>query len=226
VLLQAAVVCWRCFVLLLAHTKPASSPDPRPLHRSSPPRLKDLLEESATWSVDESILAAGAGGSSDFAIATQTSSLGAADLQADLQALLLKEQARRARLPGWLGPAAAAAAAAAAEDGGMHATAALGRLLPPPAQLRARSCRAASPAGCGQASHQKGALPRSWPDRPRPPTLPPGCFRCADLELQVRALCAELTRSHHAQQDIGRSLMPVLSGIESKLLQLHSVTRV
>jgi hypothetical protein len=42
----------------------------------------------------------------------------------------------------------------------------------------------------------------------------------------VRALCAELTRSHHAQQDIGRSLMPVLSGIESKLLQLHSVTRV
>jgi DNA repair exonuclease SbcCD ATPase subunit len=49
---------------------------------------------------------------------------------------------------------------------------------------------------------------------------------CAELEVQVRALCAELTRSHHAQQDIGRSLMPVLSGIENKLLQLHSVTRV
>jgi len=41
--------------------------------------------------------------------------------------------------------------------------------------------------------------------------------RVVDLEVQVRALAAELLRSQHANVALGRSVLPVLSGIELRL---------
>lgn len=41
--------------------------------------------------------------------------------------------------------------------------------------------------------------------------------RAADLELGARALAAELVRAQHASVSIGRSVLPVLCGIEHRL---------
>lgn len=46
--------------------------------------------------------------------------------------------------------------------------------------------------------------------------------RAADLDLQVRALCAELTRAHMAHKDVGRSMLPVLNAVESRLMGLRT----
>eukprot|EP00191_Tetraselmis_sp_GSL018_P020836 CAMPEP_0177594634 /NCGR_PEP_ID=MMETSP0419_2-20121207/9889_1 /TAXON_ID=582737 /ORGANISM="Tetraselmis sp., Strain GSL018" /LENGTH=488 /DNA_ID=CAMNT_0019085963 /DNA_START=147 /DNA_END=1614 /DNA_ORIENTATION=- len=44
--------------------------------------------------------------------------------------------------------------------------------------------------------------------------------RCADLDLKVRALSAELTKASQHTGEIGRSVLPVLSSIESRILQV------
>jgi hypothetical protein len=44
----------------------------------------------------------------------------------------------------------------------------------------------------------------------------------ARLELQVRALCAELLRTHSAQQAYRKCMVPLLSGVEGRLLALHA----
>jgi hypothetical protein len=44
----------------------------------------------------------------------------------------------------------------------------------------------------------------------------------AKLELQVRALCAELLRVHSAQQAYRKCMVPLLSGVEGRLLALHA----
>jgi len=46
------------------------------------------------------------------------------------------------------------------------------------------------------------------------------CVKSAALDLQVRALCAELSRAAQSHGDISRSVLPVLSGIESRLSQM------
>jgi hypothetical protein len=50
--------------------------------------------------------------------------------------------------------------------------------------------------------------------------------RRAQLELQVQALCAELLRVHSAQQDVGRCLVPLLGGVEGRLLALRHAAAV
>ena len=42
------------------------------------------------------------------------------------------------------------------------------------------------------------------------------------LDLQVKALCAELLRAHGAQRELGRSMVPVLGGIEARLLAVSA----
>ncbi|BDA49359.1 hypothetical protein COCOBI_13-4710 [Coccomyxa sp. Obi] len=49
--------------------------------------------------------------------------------------------------------------------------------------------------------------------------------RSAALDLQVRALCAELHRAAHATAGLGRSVLPALNGIESRLSQALSAGR-
>ena len=44
--------------------------------------------------------------------------------------------------------------------------------------------------------------------------------RSAALELQVRALCAELNRAAVVTGDMGRSVLPALAGIEARLAQV------
>ena len=46
------------------------------------------------------------------------------------------------------------------------------------------------------------------------------CARSAALDLQVRALCAELTRAAGVTGQMGRSMLPALNGIESRLSQV------
>ncbi|CAL8464239.1 g3774 [Coccomyxa elongata] len=49
--------------------------------------------------------------------------------------------------------------------------------------------------------------------------------RSAALDLQVRALCAELHRAAHATAGLGRSVLPALNGIESRISQALSAGR-
>ncbi len=44
--------------------------------------------------------------------------------------------------------------------------------------------------------------------------------RSAELELQVRALAAELLRAQAASMEMGKAVLPVLSGIEHRLTGL------
>jgi hypothetical protein len=44
--------------------------------------------------------------------------------------------------------------------------------------------------------------------------------RSAALDLQVRALCAELARAARASGQLGRSVLPALGSIESRLSQV------
>ena len=46
------------------------------------------------------------------------------------------------------------------------------------------------------------------------------CARSAALDLQVRALCAELNRAAVVTADMGRSVLPALAGIEARLSQV------
>lgn len=46
--------------------------------------------------------------------------------------------------------------------------------------------------------------------------------RCVEMELQVRALAAELLRSQQASMAIGRSVLPVLSGVEHRLVDMFT----
>lgn len=48
--------------------------------------------------------------------------------------------------------------------------------------------------------------------------------RSAALDLQVRALCAELNRAAQATGSLGRSVLPALNGIESRLSQALHLT--
>ena len=50
--------------------------------------------------------------------------------------------------------------------------------------------------------------------------------RRAQLELQVQALCAELLRVHSSQQEVGRCLVPLLGGVEGRLLALRHAAAV
>lgn len=49
--------------------------------------------------------------------------------------------------------------------------------------------------------------------------------RNADLEVKIRALCAEMLKTHQMNKDLSRSMLPVLNGIESRLLYLHSTIK-
>lgn len=49
--------------------------------------------------------------------------------------------------------------------------------------------------------------------------------RAADLELQLRALAAELLRSQQASMAIGKAVLPVLSGVEYRLTDMFSKAR-
>ena len=46
------------------------------------------------------------------------------------------------------------------------------------------------------------------------------CVRSAALDLQVRALCAELNRAAAVAGDLGRSVLPALAGVEARLSQV------
>jgi hypothetical protein len=46
------------------------------------------------------------------------------------------------------------------------------------------------------------------------------CARSAALDLQVRALCAELHRAAMVAGDLGRSVLPALAGVEARLSQV------
>lgn len=48
--------------------------------------------------------------------------------------------------------------------------------------------------------------------------------RCAQLDLQVRVLAAQLVRACAAYKSVGRSLLPMLSSVESKLVLLKGQT--
>ena len=50
--------------------------------------------------------------------------------------------------------------------------------------------------------------------------------RAVGLELQLRALAAELLRSQHSNLNLGRSFLPLLSGIEDRLADMRSRTRL
>ena len=45
------------------------------------------------------------------------------------------------------------------------------------------------------------------------------CACAADLDVQVRALCAELSRAAAVTSDMGRSVLPALAGVEARLAQ-------
>ena len=45
------------------------------------------------------------------------------------------------------------------------------------------------------------------------------CARAAELDVQVRALCAELSRAAAVTGDMGRSVLPALAGVEARLSQ-------
>lgn len=44
--------------------------------------------------------------------------------------------------------------------------------------------------------------------------------RAGELELQLRAVAAELLRSQHSSLELGRSFLPVLAGVEKRLSEL------
>lgn len=85
------------------------------------------------------------------------------------------------------------------------------------------------PVAAGQNMMTGAGVPRS-PD-------PSNCRHCSRLqrealkqaekstalELQLRAMCAELLRSTRLAGQIGRSTLPMLYSIESRLLEVHNV---
>lgn len=46
--------------------------------------------------------------------------------------------------------------------------------------------------------------------------------KCAHLDAQVRVLCAQLLRMQASYQAAGRTLLPILGGVEAKLLSLQA----
>lgn len=49
--------------------------------------------------------------------------------------------------------------------------------------------------------------------------------RCSQLELQLRALAAEVLRGQHAGMEVGRAVLPSLSNIEHKLTGMAALQR-
>lgn len=181
-------------------------------------RLKDLLEESATWSIPSAAPTAGAAGA--------TAEAGAAVAAA---AALAQQPAGADGGDG--GEAAASAAGAGgARDGGVLSALCQRferELLLEKAktaqldmQVRSVARHVLQQAGCP-------ALPRtsaSWADgtacRPAGRSTP-GCpvFHAPCLPLH-RALCMELTRAAQSSGQMQSALAPMLGGIEARLVQV------